>query len=405
MSGALEGIRVLDMSRVLAGPWAGQLLGDFGADVVKVERPVVGDDTRHWGPPWLDRKNACEAAYFLSTNRNKRSITIDLTDMDGQALIQALAKKADVLIENYRVGTLAGYGLGAEDLLHLNPRLIYCSITAYGQRSSRASEPGYDAIIQAAAGLMSITGAPDCEGGSPQKVGVAVSDIMAGMYAATAILAALQQRSQTGLGQHIDLSLYDSQVAWLANQAMNFLIGGETPLRRGTAHPNLVPYQAFETCDGFLILAIGNDRQFVRLTKCIGKPELATDTRFQCNSKRVEFRGPLVDILAAVFRTRSTEQWLKALGDADVPCGPINTIDEVLTGAFAEERGLVQTMVHPMHDALPTVANPVRFSQTPVSYRLAPPTLGQHTHEILTDWLDYTDQDFEKLNSQLDSNE
>jgi len=405
MSGALEGIRVLDMSRVLAGPWAGQLLGDFGADVVKVERPVVGDDTRHWGPPWLDRKNACEAAYFLSTNRNKRSITIDLTDMDGQALIQALAKKADVLIENYRVGTLAGYGLGAEDLLHLNPRLIYCSITAYGQRSSRASEPGYDAIIQAAAGLMSITGAPDCEGGSPQKVGVAVSDIMAGMYAATAILAALQQRSQTGLGQHIDLSLYDSQVAWLANQAMNFLIGGETPLRRGTAHPNLVPYQAFETCDGFLILAIGNDRQFVRLTKCIGKPELATDTRFQCNSKRVEFRGPLVDILAAVFRTRSTEQWLTALGDADVPCGPINTIDEVLTGAFAEERGLVQTMVHPMHDALPTVANPVRFSQTPVSYRLAPPTLGQHTHEILTDWLDYTDQDFEKLNSQLDSNE
>ncbi len=405
MSGALEGIRVLDMSRVLAGPWAGQLLGDFGADVVKVERPVVGDDTRHWGPPWLDRKNACEAAYFLSTNRNKRSITVDLTDIDGQALIQALAKKADVLIENYRVGTLAGYGLGAEDLLHLNPRLIYCSITAYGQRSSRASEPGYDAIIQAAAGLMSITGAPDCEGGSPQKVGVAVSDIMAGMYAATAILAALQQRSQTGLGQHIDLSLYDSQVAWLANQAMNFLIGGETPLRRGTAHPNLVPYQAFETCDGFLILAIGNDRQFVRLTKCIGKPELATDTRFQCNSKRVEFRGPLVDILAAVFRTRSTEQWLKALGDADVPCGPINTIDEVLTGAFAEERGLVQTMVHPMHDALPTVANPVRFSQTPVSYRLAPPTLGQHTHEILTDWLDYTDQDFEKLNSQSDSNE
>ncbi|MCH8059989.1 MAG: CoA transferase [Proteobacteria bacterium] len=405
MSGALEGIRVLDMSRVLAGPWAGQLLGDFGADIVKVERPVVGDDTRHWGPPWLDRKNACEAAYFLSTNRNKRSITVDLADIDGQALIQELAKKADVLIENYRVGTLAGYGLGAEDLLHLNPRLIYCSITAYGQRSSKASEPGYDAIIQASAGLMSITGAPDCEGGSPQKVGVAVSDIMAGMYAATAILAALQQRSQTGLGQHIDLSLYDSQVAWLANQAMNFLIGGETPLRRGTAHPNLVPYQAFETCDGFLILAIGNDRQFVRLTKCIGKPELATDTRFQRNSQRVEFRGPLVDILAAVFRTRNIEQWLKALGDADVPCGPINTIDEVLTGAFAEERGLVQTMVHPMHDALPTVANPVRFSQTPVSYRLAPPTLGQHTHEILTDWLDYTDQDFEKLNSKSDSNE
>ena len=405
MSGALEGIRVLDMSRVLAGPWAGQLLGDFGADVVKVERPVVGDDTRHWGPPWLDRKNACEAAYFLSTNRNKRSITVDLTDIDGQALIQELAKKADVLIENYRVGTLAGYGLGAEDLLHLNPRLIYCSITAYGQRSSRASEPGYDAMIQASAGLMSITGAPDSEGGSPQKVGVAVSDIMAGMYAATAILAALQQRSQTGLGQHIDLPLYDSQVAWLANQAMNFLIGGETPLRRGTAHPNLVPYQAFETGDSFLILAIGNDRQFARFTKCIGKPELATDTRFQCNSKRVEFREPLVDILVAVFRTRNTEQWLKTLGDADVPCGPINTIDEVLTGAYAEECGLVQTMVHPMHDALPTVANPVRFSQTPVSYRLAPPTLGQHTNEILTDWLDYTDQDFEKLNSQSDSNE
>ncbi|MCH7821268.1 MAG: CoA transferase [Proteobacteria bacterium] len=397
MSGALEGIRILDMSRVLAGPWAGQLLGDFGADVVKVERPVVGDDTRHWGPPWLDPKNACESAYFLSTNRNKRSITVDLTDLDGQDLIRALAKKADVLIENYRVGTLPGYGLGAEDLLQLNPALIYCSISAYGQRSSRSSEPGYDAMIQASAGLMSITGTPDCEGGSPQKVGVAVSDIMAGMYATTAILAAIHQRSKTGLGQHIDLSLYDSQAAWLANQAMNFLIGGETPVRRGTAHPNLVPYQAFETCNGFLILAIGNDRQFVRFAKCIGQPELATDTRFQDNSKRIEFRDTLVDILATVFRTRNTAQWLKALGDADVPCGPINTIDEVLTGAYAEERGLVQTMVHPMHDALPTVANPVRFSQTPVSYRLAPPTLGQHTNEILTEWLDYTDQDIEKL--------
>jgi len=395
MSGPLVDIKVLDMSRVLAGPWAGQLLGDYGADVIKIERPSVGDDTRHWGPPWLGDES--EAAYFLATNRNKRSVTVDIANSEGAAVIRDLAKHADVILENFRVGTMQRYGLGSMSLLAENPGLIYCSITAYGQRGTRAHEPGYDAMIQASAGLMSITGAPDAQGGSPQKVGVAISDVMAGMYATTAILAALKERDQTGKGQTIDVPLYDSQVAWLANQAMNFLIGGKTPERQGTAHPNLVPYQTFASRDGYITLAVGNDSQFAACATCIGNPGLAEDARFKRNSDRVDNRELLVPILADIFLTQNTSSWLQKLSDAGVPAGPINSVEDVLTDTYAVERELVQTVNHPLNPELPTVANPVGFSRTPVCYGLAPPTLGQHTNEVLGDWLGYSDEKIEAL--------
>jgi len=395
MSGPLKGIKVLDMSRVLAGPWAGQLLGDYGADVVKIERPLVGDDTRHWGPPWL--RDESEAAYFLAANRNKRSVTVDIATEDGAAVIRDFARNSDVVLENFRVGTLQRYGLDSESLAAVNAKLIYCSITAYGQHGSRAHEPGYDAMIQASAGLMSITGAPDNEGGSPQKVGVAISDIMAGMYATTAVLAALRERDQTGRGQTVDVPLYDSQVAWLANQAMNFLVGGIHPERRGTAHPNLVPYETFASSDGYITLAVGNDRQFAACASCIGKPGLAKDPRFASNSVRVENRELLVPILREVFSTRTTSSWLQELSAAGVPAGPVNSVADVLTDAYAAERGLVRTMQHAFDAELPTVANPVGFSRTPVSYGSAPPTLGQHTNEVLKEWLSYSDEKIESL--------
>jgi crotonobetainyl-CoA:carnitine CoA-transferase CaiB-like acyl-CoA transferase len=395
MSGPLAGIKVLDMSRVLAGPWAGQLLGDYGADVIKIERPIVGDETRHWGPPWLEDES--EAAYFLSANRNKRSVTVDLATAEGAAVIRELADKADVVLENFRVGTMRRYDLDAESLIARNPGLVYCSISAYGQQSSRAHEPGYDAMIQAAAGLMSITGAPDAEGGSPQKVGVAISDIMAGMYATTAILAALKERDKTGKGQTIDVPLYDSQVAWLANQAMNFLIGGVTPGRQGTAHPNIVPYQTFATEDGYITVAVGNDSQFAACATCIGRPELAGDVSFKRNSDRVENRESLVQILSDEFSTRTTSAWLERLSEAGVPAGPINSVGDVLTDEYALERGLVRTMRHALNPELATVANPVNFSRTPVCYGSAPPTLGQHTNEVLGDWLDYSKEKIEAL--------
>ena len=395
MSGPLKGIKILDMSRVLAGPWAGQLLGDYGADVVKIERPLVGDDTRHWGPPWLGDDS--EAAYFLAANRNKRSVTVDIATEEGAGVVRDLARDADVLLENFRVGTLQHYGLDSESLVAVNPQLIYCSITAYGQHGSRAHEPGYDVMIQASAGLMSITGAPDADGGSPQKVGVAISDIMAGMYATTAILAALKERDQTGKGQTIDVPLYDSQVAWLANQAMNFLVGGLIPERRGTAHPNLVPYQTFASSDGYITLAVGNDRQFAACADCVGKPELAKDSRFERNSDRVEHRELLVQVLSEVFSTRTTSSWLQQLSDAGVPAGPVNSVADVFTEAYAAERGLVRTLKHALDPELPTVANPVGFSRTPVCYGSAPPTLGQHTNEILKEWLSYSDDKIESL--------
>ncbi len=398
MSGPLEGIKVLDMSRILAGPWAGQLLGDYGADVVKIEKPGTGDDTRHWGPPWLNGdSHGREAAYFLAANRHKRSVTVDISMPEGQAVIRELALQADVLIENFRVGTLARYGLGANDLLEAKPTLIYCSISAYGQSGSRADQPGYDAMIQASGGLMSITGPADAEGGGPQKVGVAVADIMAGMYAVTAILAALEERRRSGQGQVIDVPLYDSQVAWLANQAMNYLIGGETPVRRGTAHPNLVPYQTFASSDGHFTLAVGNDRQFAACVQCLGLPELATDPRFIRNADRVLNRVALIRLLEDKFRERPTTYWLETFEAADVPVGPINTIADVLSDAYAEERGLVKSMQHALDPALPTVANPVLFSRTAICYGSAPPLLGEHTGEVLRDWLGYSTIRIEEL--------
>jgi crotonobetainyl-CoA:carnitine CoA-transferase CaiB-like acyl-CoA transferase len=381
------------MSRVLAGPWAGQLLGDYGADVIKIERPAAGDDTREWGPPWLDG----ESAYYLSTNRNKRSVTVNIAVAAGQSIIKDLVQHVDVLLENFKVGTMARFGLGPDELLDLNPKLIYCSISAFGQTGSREKEPGYDAMIQASAGLMSITGPAQHAAGGPQKVGVAIADIMAGMYATTAILAALNSRAQSGLGQHIDVPLYDSQVAWLANQNMNFLIGGNTPGRMGTAHPNLVPYQAFATSDGDLMLAVGNDRQFLNCCDALGLPSVAGDARFDSASSRVENRDVLIPLLQSKFLQHSTRHWLAALQERTVPAGPINDIAEVLTNDFAIERKLVRSIKNSKAQAVPQVSNPVEFSATPVCYRKAPPFLGEHTNEVLGEWLGYSDAEIETL--------
>lgn len=393
MPAALQNIRVLDLSRVLAGPWATQLLGDYGADVVKVERPGSGDETRRWGPPWLGGEEG-ESAYFLSTNRNKRSISVDLGTDKGRELVLALANEADVLVENFRVGTMKRFGLDYETLQSTRPGLIYCSISAYGQDRSRSGEPGYDAMMQAAGGLMSVTGDKD---GEPQKVGVAVADIMTGMYAATAILAALNAREQGGSGQYIDVPLFDSQVAWLANQNMNYLIGGESPGRLGTAHPNIVPYQAFATQDGFLMLAVGNDTQFANCSSVMGLGDLASDERFATNAERISNRDDLIPLFAAEFLTRTTSEWILAFRDADVPCGPINTIGDVFESDYAQEAGLVRNVKHPLDDALPTVANPVQFSATPASHDGAPPLLGQHTDEVLREWLRYSARDIDDL--------
>ncbi len=396
MSAPLANIRILDLSRILAGPWASQLLADYGADVVKVERPDVGDDTRHWGPPWLNG-TVGESAYFQSANRNKRSICLDLATDRGQKILRELGMQADVLIENFKVGTMARFGLGAADLEKLNPRLIFCSISAYGQTGSRAEEPGYDAMIQASAGLMSITGPAEDDGGRPQKVGVAISDLMAGMYATTAILAALHERSHSGRGQYIDIPLYDSQVAGLANQAMNYLIGGFVPSRMGTAHPNLVPYQSFQTADGDLMLAVGNDRQFARACDALELPELADDGRFKTMARRIEHRDVLVPLLQARLRLESRDHWLTVLQQHEVPAGPVNTIDEVLGNDQAKERDLVRHIRNGRGLDVPTISNPVRFTKTPVAYRLAPPSLGEHTDEVLRDWLGYSEAAIQTL--------
>ena len=386
-SGLLSGIRVLDLSRVLAGPWAGQLLADYGADVIKVERPGSGDDTRGWGPPWLNDGNGVptgDSAYYLAANRNKRSMTVDLGKPPGADIVRGLAESADVILENFRVGTAAKFGLDYESLRQRNAGLVYCSISAYGQSGSRVDQPGYDAMIQASAGLMSITGAPDDAGGTPQKVGVAIADIMAGMYAASGILAALVGRATTGRGQYLDVPLYDSQVAWLANQNMNFLVGGVTPERMGTAHPNLVPYRVFATENGHLMLAIGNDRQFRDCVYALGLPDLATDPDYRSNAARVEHRRDLEQLLAERFLSRPTEEWLDTLAAASVPAGPINSIAQVFSEPYAAEKVLVRPVRHAVAGNIPTVSNPVSFSHDPVQYRFAPPTLGQHTAEILS---------------------
>lgn len=393
MSPPLDNIRILDMSRVLAGPWATQLLGDYGADVIKIEKPGSGDDTRQWGPPWL----GSESAYFLSANRNKRSVTVNIAVAAGQEIIKGLVQQADVLLENYKVGTMARFGLGPDDLLALNPQLIYCSISAFGQSGSRAEEPGYDAMIQASAGLMSITGPPADEAGGPQKVGVAIADIMAGMYATTAILAALHARTQSGQGQHIDVPLYDSQVAWLANQNLNFLIGGDTPARMGTAHPNLVPYQAFATSDGDLMLTVGNDRQFASCCDALDMQSTGDDARFASMRGRIENREALISLLQSRFLQGSTQQWLAKLHAQGVPAGPVNDIAEVLTNEHAIERNLVRHIRNAAEESVPQVSNPVDFGRTPVCYEKAPPLLGEHTNEVLRECLGYSDAQIETL--------
>ncbi|HEL7888361.1 CaiB/BaiF CoA transferase family protein [Stenotrophomonas maltophilia] len=379
----LEGIRVLDLSRILAGPWATQVLADFGADVIKVERPGVGDDTRGWGPPYLkdaDGDDTAESAYYLCANRGKRSVAIDFTRPEGQALIRALAAQCQVLVENYKVGGLEKYGLDYASLRAVNPALVYCSITGYGQDGPYAQRAGYDAAIQAIGGLMSVTGEPDgAPGGGPQKVGVAATDLMTGMYAATAILAALRHAERTGQGQHIDLALLDTQVAWLANQASNWLVGGVVPERQGTAHPNIVPYQVMPAADGHFMLAVGNDGQFARLCAVIGAPELAADPRYASNAARVAHRAELVPLLQRRLRTRPAARWLAALEAAVVPANPVNRIDQVFDDAQVRARGLRIDLPHAAGGTVPMVRNPLKFSATPLQYRQAAPVLGQHT--------------------------
>jgi crotonobetainyl-CoA:carnitine CoA-transferase CaiB-like acyl-CoA transferase len=385
--GPLAGIKVLDLSRVLAGPWATQALADFGATVYKVEKPGQGDDTRLWGPPWLkdrDGADTGESAYFLAANRGKRSLAIDLAMPDGQRLVRALAARCDVLIENFKVGNLARYGLGWADLEPINGRLIYCSISAYGQDGPLAAGAGYDAMIQAQGGLMSITGVPDGQpGAGPQKVGVAVADLMTGLYALGAITAALYERERSGRGQYIDLALLDTQVAFLANQAMNYLVGGRVPGRAGTAHPNIVPYQAFATADGHLMLAVGNDRQFAAFCEVAGEPTLAADARYASNAARLANRASLVAQVAALLATRTTGAWIGALGARAVPCGPINDLAAVFADPQVRHRRLRLDLPHPLAGTVPSVAGPVRYSRTPVEYTLAPPLLGADSDAVL----------------------
>ncbi|WP_286786456.1 MULTISPECIES: CaiB/BaiF CoA transferase family protein [Pseudomonas] len=391
MPGALSHIRVLDLSRVLAGPWAGQILADLGAEVVKVERPGVGDDTRHWGPPFLRDEageNTAEAAYYLSANRNKQSLTLDFTQSEGQRIVRELAAKADVVLENFKVGGLAAYGLDYATLKTLNPRLIYCSITGFGQTGPYAKRAGYDFMIQGLGGLMSLTGRSDDEtGAGPVKVGVALTDILTGLYSAVAVLAALNQRERSGLGQHIDMALLDVQVACLGNQALNYLTTGVAPKRLGNAHPNIVPYQDFPTADGDFILTVGNDGQFRKFCEVAGHPEWADDPRFASNRARVAHRGELIPLIrqATVFRT--TAEWVAALEQAGVPCGPINDLAQVFADPQVIARGLRVELPHPLAGSVPQVASPIRLSETPVEYRNAPPLLGEHSEQVLREWL------------------
>ncbi|MEE4374235.1 CaiB/BaiF CoA-transferase family protein [Pseudomonas alliivorans] len=387
MMGALSHIRVLDLSRVLAGPWAGQILADLGADVIKVERPVCGDDTRSWGPPFLKDEagqNTTEAAYYLSANRNKQSVTIDFTRPEGQQLVRELVAKSDIVIENFKVGGLAAYGLDYASLKAVNPKLIYCSITGFGQTGPYAKRAGYDFMIQGLGGLMSLTGRPDGdEGAGPVKVGVALTDILTGLYSTTAILAALAHRDQNGTGQHIDMALLDVQVACLANQAMNYLTTGVAPRRLGNAHPNIVPYQDFPTADGDFILAVGNDSQFRKFAEVAGQSQWATDPRFLTNKLRVANRGELIPLIrqATVFKT--TAQWVDELEAAGVPCGPVNDLAQVFADPQVLARGLAIELPHTLGGRVAQVASPIRLSETPVEYRRAPPLLGEHTSEVL----------------------
>ncbi|CAB3811147.1 CaiB/BaiF CoA transferase family protein [Achromobacter denitrificans] len=388
---ALDGIRVLDLSRILAGPWCTQNLADLGADVIKVERPRVGDDTRAWGPPFLKDGNGQdtnESAYYLSTNRNKRSIEADMATPEGAALIRELAAVSDILVENFKVGGLARYGLDYESLKAINPRLIYCSVTGFGQDGPYAQRPGYDFMIQGMGGLMSITGErDDLPGGGPQKAGVAVTDIVTGMYATVAVLAALQERHRSGLGQHLDIALLDSHVALLANQNSNYFNSGVAPSRAGNAHQNVVPYQVFAASDGHLIVATGNESQYRAYCAAIGRPDLGEDPRYATNRLRVLNRVALIDMLAAIMRQGRRDDWIAKLEAVGVPCGPINDIAQAFAHPQAQARQLRRDLPHPAGGIAAVTASPLRFSASPVAYRRAPPLLGEHTEEVLRDVL------------------
>ncbi|MBJ26103.1 MAG: CoA transferase [Rhodospirillaceae bacterium] len=400
-TGPLSNLKVLDMSRVLAGPWCAQLLADFGADVVKVERPETGDDTRSWGPPFVKNSKGEEtgdAAYFMSANRAKRSITIDLSKSEGQKVVRDLATQADILIENYKVGGLKKYQLDYDSIYHVNKRLIYCSITGFGQTGPYSERAGYDLIIQGAGGLMSITGVPDGKpGAGPQKVGVAVSDLMTGMYAITAILAALNWRQLTGEGQHIDLALLDTQASWLSTQAMNYLVGGQSPERFGNEHVNIVPYGVFPTKDGHMILGIGNNGQLRKFLEIAGKSDLLEDSRFRDHKSRIENREFVNEHIRELTKTKTMDDWIAKLDIAGVPCGPINTLDRVFGDPQILARNMRVNIPHSSGVSLDHPGNPIKFSKSPVDYPSAAPQLGEHTKIILKDWVDYDDNTIESL--------
>ncbi len=404
MPGPLSHIRVLDLSRVLAGPWAGQNLADLGAEVIKVERPKSGDDSRAFGPPWLKDgagKDTRESAYFASANRGKKSVTVNLSKPGGQDLVRELAAKSDVLLENYKYGDLARYGLGYEDLRKINPRLIYCSVTGFGQTGPYRERPGYDFMIQGMGGLMSITGErDDLPGGGPQRVGVPIVDIMTGMYATIAVCAALANSERTGKGQHLDLALLDTQVAFLANQGMNYLATGDAPGRLGNAHPNIVPYQTFKTKDGDIILACGNDNLFNKFCEVADCKHLVQDARFVTNGKRVENRAALEPLLQEIFSRRTTREWVEALDAAGVPNGPINNLKQVFEEPQVVARGMKIELAHPSAGKVPLSASPMRFSETPLEFKLPPPTLGQHTGEVLQSVLGLDDAAIGRLRDE-----
>jgi crotonobetainyl-CoA:carnitine CoA-transferase CaiB-like acyl-CoA transferase len=411
---SLDGIRVLDLSRVLAGPWCTQTLADLGADVIKIERPGTGDDTRTWGPPFLqdaEGNDTTEAAYYLGTNRNKRSVTCDIARPEGQALLRELVAHCHVFVENFKVGDMARYGLDFASLRQLNPRLVYCSITGFGQTGPYRARAGYDYAIQGMGGLMSVTGERDNLGGGPQKVGVAVADLFTGMYATVAILAALRHAERTGEGQHIDMALLDTQVAMLANLGANYLVSGHAPGRAGNAHQNIVPYQVFEVAPAgyaasapgagatrdHLILAVGNDSQFAKFCEVAGRPELASDPRYARNQDRVRNRAVLVPLLEVVMKSRTKADWLAALEAAKVPCGAINTLAEVFADPQVQQRGMVNEWAHPLRDGLRLVASPMKLGATPVRTDLPPPRLGQHTAQVLQELLGCSPQSLEQL--------
>ncbi|MFA5677855.1 MAG: CaiB/BaiF CoA-transferase family protein [Pseudomonas sp.] len=402
--GALSGIRVLDLSRVLAGPWCGQILADLGAEVIKIERPGSGDDTRGWGPPWMQDAqghSSGEAAYYLSANRGKYSVAVDLSSTEGQQLVRALAASSDVLIENYKAGSLARYGLDYASLAQLNPRLVYCSITGFGQTGPRAEEPGYDFIIQGLGGLMSITGErDDLPGGGPQKAGVAVADLMTGLYSTIAIQAALIDREKTGKGQHCDMALFDVQLATLGNQSMNYLASGKVPGRYGNAHANIVPYQVFRAADRDFIIACGNDSQFIALCKVIDLPELLEDVRFIRNADRVKHRDELVEILTRHFLGASADEWVKRIHAVKVPVGAINNIAQALAEPQAHAREMLVPLTHPLNPEFAMVGSPIKLSGSPVQYQRPPPVLGQDTDAVLAERLGLDEAELAQLKEQ-----